>query len=85
MAGDAGPFHLDAGRGQHPRTAEPVPEHHPLEGAVEAVEVGGEDVVGQRHTLRPALAQQAPPTSVLPGVAREQHGGGRLGREPGTL
>ena len=72
------------GRGQHPGAVEPVPEHHALEGAVEAVEVGGEDVVGQCGALRPALGQQAPPAGVLPGVAREQHGRRRLGRAPGT-
>ena len=61
-----------------------VPQDQPLEGPVEAVEIGGEDVVRERRPLRECLGQQEPPARGLVRIGREQQGGGRFGRGPGT-
>ena len=71
-----------SGGRDHVREMQAVPAHDTLEGPVEPVEIGGEDVVAERRTVRPALGQPLPPQRGLGTGARKQHRDRRGGRPP---
>ena len=82
MARGRGVGGRQSGGRDHLREMQAVPEDDALESPVQPVQIGGEDIVAERRTVRPALGQPLPPQRGLGTCTRKQHRGRRGGRPP---